>query len=63
VWRTESTYDRHERFGGSGLELVHLSVRRVRQDPGAAAAHLLARGTGRLAPPGLVVRPRGSVLC
>ena len=60
---TESTYDRHERFQTAGLQLVHLSVRRIRGDPGDAAAHLLARGVGRVAPSGLVVRPRGPVLC
>ena len=60
---TESTYDRHERFGAGGLQLVHLSVRRVRNDPAEAAAHLLSRGVGRTAPPGLVVCPRGPLLC
>ena len=59
---TESTYDRHERFDSSSVQLVHLSVRRIRQDPAAAAAHLLGRGAGRAAPPGLVVRPRGPLL-
>lgn len=58
----ESTYDRHERFGAARLELVHLSVRRIRRDPGEAAAHLLARAHGRTAPPGLVVCPRGPML-
>lgn len=63
----ESTYDRHERMTQPGLELVHLSVRRIRRDPGEAARHLLARAAGRSAlrqpePPGLVVVPRGPLL-
>lgn len=40
---TESTYDRHERMAAVGVELVHLSVRRIRRDAGEAAQHLLGR--------------------
>lgn len=63
----ESTYDRHERITGAGLELVHLSVRRIRRDVQEAAGHLLARARGRAClpqpePPGLTVVPRGPLL-
>lgn len=63
----ESTYDRHERMTGCGIELVHLSVRRIRYDPGAAADHLLRRAVARRwsatrEPAGLVVVPRGPLL-
>lgn len=43
----ESTYDRHERITGFGLELVHLSVRRIRRDVDEAPATCSsARGRG-----------------
>lgn len=58
----ESTYDRHERFAAAGVELVHLSVARLRRDPDEAASYLLSRAQGRPAPPGLLVRARGPVL-
>ena len=63
----ETTYDRHERITDFGLELVHLSVRRIRADPREAARHLLTRASTRrrLAvrePAGLMVRPRGPLL-
>lgn len=59
----ENTYDRHERFAASGLQLVHLSVRRIRRDVVAAADHLLARArAGPPSPPGLVIVPRGPLL-
>ena len=59
-----ATYDRHERFATAGLELVHLSVARIRGDAGEAAAHLLRRSreAARPVPAGLVVRPLGPVL-
>lgn len=64
---TETTYDRHERLTTPGLELVHLSVRRIRRDVTEAAGHLLGRarlrrGMRRPEPPGLVVVPRGPLL-
>lgn len=64
----ESTYDRHERLTSPGLELVHLSVRRIRRDAAEAAAHLLARADARARlarpePAGLMVIPRGPLLC
>lgn len=63
----ESTYDRHERMTACGIELVHLSVRRIRLDAGAAAEHLVQRAvartwSGRPEPSGLVVVPRGPLL-
>lgn len=59
----ENTYDRHERFAGHGLQLVHLSVRRIRADAREAAAHLLSRArSGPPAPSGLVIVPRGPLL-
>lgn len=63
----ESTYDRHERFTNAGLELVHLSVRRIRANPEEAAGHLLSRARGRAVmgqpePPGLTAVPRGPLL-
>lgn len=59
----ENTYDRHERITTPGLQLVHLSVGRVRRDVAAAADHLLARArTGPAAPAGLVVVPNGPLL-
>jgi hypothetical protein len=62
--REESTYDRHERFAAAHVELVHLSVARVRRDASAAADHLLARAADRraAAPVGLTVHARGPVL-
>jgi hypothetical protein len=61
--QTESTYDRHERFRGGGLDLVHLSVRRIRSDATEAAQFYLQRAAeGQPAPPGLVVVPKGPVL-
>jgi hypothetical protein len=59
--QTESTYDRHERMTAPGLELVHLSVRRVRADVEEAAGHLLST-TPVTEPPGLRVVPRGPLL-
>lgn len=66
----ESTFDRDERFGSHGLDLVHLSVRRIRRDPREAASRFLVRARERAAwapdrrePPGLEVRPRGPLLC
>jgi len=63
----ESTYDRHERMTAPGIELVHLSVPRIRRDPAAAAAYLLTRGRDRLRlpqrePVGLELVPRGPLL-
>ena len=63
--QVETTYDRHERMTAPGLDLVHLSVRRIRRDPAEAARHLLARTRSRSAAPepaGLVVVPRGPLL-
>ncbi|MCA1711494.1 MAG: hypothetical protein LC789_07615 [Actinobacteria bacterium] len=59
--QVESTYDRHERFGGHGLELVHLSVRRIRVSATEAASRLLAEPP-RAQPAGLRVVPRGPLL-
>ena len=59
--QTESTYDRHERLTAPGLELVHLSVRRLRLDVHEAAGHLLAR-TPVPEPRALRVVPRGPLL-
>jgi hypothetical protein len=60
---TETTYDRHERFADAGAELVHLSVRRIRSDVNASAAHFLARAAQlHPAPAHLRVVPRGPVL-
>lgn len=58
----ESTYDRHERFAAACLELVHLSVRRVRRNAVETADHLLARVPLRPPPDRLVIRPRGPLL-
>lgn len=63
----ETTYDRHERITRHGLELVHLSVRRIRADPHEAALHLLAQASARrqLAvreSAGLIVRPHGPLM-
>jgi hypothetical protein len=59
----ENTYERHERFTAPGLQLVHLSVGRIRRDAAAAACYLLVRArTGPPPPPGLVVVPRGPLL-
>ena len=63
--QVETTYDRHERMTASGVELVHLSVRRIRRDPAEAARHLLARVRDRRRTPepaGLVAVPRGPLL-
>ncbi|MCA1713357.1 MAG: hypothetical protein LC789_17645 [Actinobacteria bacterium] len=60
--QVESTYDRHERFRSCGLDLVHLSVRRIRLAPVVAADQLLSRRPVR-EPNRLVVRPRGPLLC
>jgi hypothetical protein len=57
----ENTYDRHERFGAGGLELVHLSVRRIHADAREAATRLLSE-PARQEPPGLVIVPRGPLL-
>ena len=63
----ESTYDRHERITAHGLQLVHLSVRRIRRDVTEAARHLLSYVPERRRltdpePRGLVVVPRGPLL-
>lgn len=60
----ESTYDRHERLTAAGVDLVHLSVRRIRRDVDEAAGYLLQRARRRHEgdPPGLVVVPRGPLL-
>lgn len=63
----ENTFDRHEHITAGGLELVHLSVRRIRQSVGEAAGHLLdrARTRSRLPDPeptGLTIVPRGPLL-
>ena len=57
----ENTYDRHERFRAVGLDLAHLSVRRIRADVDEAARYLLAR-PAVTEPPGLRVVPRGPLL-
>jgi hypothetical protein len=57
----ESTYDRHERFVSAGIGLVHLGVRRIRADAGAAATHLL-NAPWLPEPAGLRVLPRGPLL-
>lgn len=64
---TETTYERHERMTTPGLELLHLSVRRIRRDPAEAARHLLLRAQQRShlvrpEPAGLVVVPCGPLL-
>lgn len=64
---TETTYDRHERMTARGIELVHLSVRRIRRDVREAAGHLLTRADERShllrpEPPGLLVVPNGPLL-
>src|SRR3954447_4119945 len=67
--QTDSTYDRHERITTPGIELVHLSVKRVRRDVLEASGPLLARARPRAdlpaatrEPAGLVVVPRGPLL-
>jgi len=57
----ESTYDRHERITAPGIELVHLSVRRIRTDLDEAVEHLLGKAP-RPAPAGLRVVPNGPLL-
>jgi hypothetical protein len=66
--QVESTYDRHERLTAPGIELVHLSVGRIRRDVREAAGHLLGRAAERERrglgdPPGLTVVPKGPLLC
>lgn len=59
----ENTYDRHERITEPGIQLVHLSVGRIRRDVAAAADHLLTRAAaGPPPPPGLVIVPKGPLL-
>lgn len=63
----ETIYDRHERMTSGGVELVHLSVRRIRRSVREAACHLLtqARARALLAQPeprGLTIVPRGPLL-
>jgi len=61
----ESTYDRHERFAAARVELVHLSVSRIRRDPAEAARHLLSRAAARppgAEPAGVVVIPKGPLM-
>lgn len=62
-----STYDRHERITEPGLELVHLSVQRIRRSVSEAAGHLLDRARRRAQlglrePDGLIVVPTGPLL-
>lgn len=60
-----STYDRHERITSGGVDLVHLSVARIRRDVTEAAAYLLHQARARTAagePAGLTVVPRGPLL-
>ena len=59
--QTESTYDRHERITAPGIELVHLSVRRIRADLDDAVAHLLSKPAVPT-PTRLRVVPRGPLL-
>ena len=59
--------ERHERISAGGIELVHLSVGRIRRSVAEAAGHLLHRAqarapVARAEPPGLVVVPRGPLL-
>lgn len=62
----ENTYDRHERITDWGIELAHVSVRRIRRDAAEAAAWLVGRAAAAVqtsSPPrGLVVVPRGPLL-
>jgi hypothetical protein len=59
----ENTYDRHERFAAAGVNLVHLSVARIRRDVGEATDYLLRRArSGPPAPPELLVLPKGPLL-
>ena len=63
----ENTYDRHERLTAAGIELLHLSVRRIRVSAAEAAAHVLDRARMRsllraAQPAGLRVVPRGPLL-
>jgi hypothetical protein len=59
----ENTYDRHERITTPGLQLVHLSVGRIRRNVSEAATHLLTRAAaGPAAPAGLEIRPVGPLL-
>lgn len=62
----ENTYDRHERLTDWGVELAHVSVRRIRRDAAGAATWLLSRAAaaaGTASPPkALVVVPRGPLL-
>ncbi len=62
----ENTYDRHERMSARGIELAHVSVRRIRRDATEAAAWLLGRAAAAVQtaspPKGLVVVPRGPLL-
>lgn len=62
--QTESTYDRHERFGAAGVPLLHLSVRRIRDRPPTAGTWLLGRAAEEAvaAPAGLRIVPRGPLL-
>ena len=65
----DSTLGRHDRFGGHGLVLSHLTPRRFRRDPAAALSAVLAVARTRLAlpiglrePRSLRVVPRGPLL-
>lgn len=63
----ETTYDRHERVTTGGIELVHLSVRRIRASVREAAGHLLGQARQRALlprpePSGLTIIPRGPLL-
>lgn len=58
-----ATYDRHERFAAAGIDLVHLSVLRLRRDVAEAAAHLLSRAAAAgPMPANVTVVPRGPIL-
>jgi hypothetical protein len=65
----ERTLSRHDRFGGYGLVLSHLTPRRLRSDPAAAVMAVLDTARARLRlpaalrePAGLRLVPRGPLL-
>ena len=58
----DQTLDRHARASRRGVELVHRSPTRFRQDPQGFVAELARRAAEVPAPRGLVVVPRGPVL-
>lgn len=55
----DKTLSRHDRFGGYGLVLSHLTPRRFRRDPAAAVSAVLAVARTRLALPVDLREPRG----